>query len=81
MASLVWIMSDGTRRIGDFNMKPFLTAHFQMPEAGKVLFVPFPKLRTMAIQVKHTTRPLLQQCPPDASVLLIQMFFITTMSS
>ncbi len=46
-------------------MKPFLTAHFQMPEAGKVLFVPFPKLRTMAIQVKHTTftRPLLQQCP------------------
>ena len=74
MASLVWIMSDGTRRIGDFNMKPFLQAHFQMPEAGKVLFVPFPKLRAMAIQVKHTTRPLLQyEYTTDANAPMTRM--------
>ena len=53
MGVLVWIKTDGSRHAGDLNMKPFIAEHYPVPEPGKILFVPFPKLRVMGVNVRH----------------------------
>ena len=52
MATLVWVLPDGSRRGGNLDQKPFITKHYLQPGESHITFVPFPLLKQYAQDVR-----------------------------